>query len=192
MKRTLTAVLSDNADADTLAKAMLLMAGIETVTIDEAEVGLFGEPAKAKPSRPRNALFDALAVLDCPTLSELTPSAASRVAKALQGIRSVSQSVTAEQIKERADNYKLLMPGATLTSTALAAHWGRCAAPPIMVHAVPPPTPHWKLCKDIRSKLETHPANPRWVGYVRGTATPEQEQDYRQLQEKLAELEDRP
>jgi len=192
MKRILTVVLSDNADVDTLAKAMLLLAGVETVAMDEAEVGLFSEPVKTKPSRVRNALFDALAVLDCPDLAELTPSAGSRVAKALQGIRSVCPSVTAEQIKERADNYRLMMPGATLTSTALAAHWGRCATPPIIVHAVPPPTPHWKLCKDIRAKLETHPANPRWVGYVRGTATPEQEQDYRQLQDKLVELENRP
>lgn len=182
---TLTVQLQEGADSSRITQLIGLLPGVESVQSSQ----LVLEPDKPSPKRerPRNPLFDALAVLDCPNLSELTRSAASRVAKALQDIKAVAPDVTPAEIKRRADNYRAHMPGASLTSTALSAHWGRCAEPPVAPDRRLT-TPHWKLIKDIEAKLETHPANPRWVGYVRGAATKEQEQDYQTLLRKRDEL----
>jgi hypothetical protein len=186
MKTTLLVTLASDAPLDFVSKAIAGLPGVSRVETKEDSADMFGEPVKRK-ERPRNALFDALAKLDCPDLSQLTAPAAGRVAKALQAIRQVSPDVTKEEIEARAANYLLHMPNATLTSTALSAHWGRCQHAPIIVQKMVS-TPHWKLCRDIEERIAKHPANPKWVGYVRGDATEEQEQDYRQLVKKLEEL----
>ena len=182
---TLTVQLQEGADSSRITQLIGLLPGVESV--QSSQLVLNGTEPSPKRERPRNPLFDALAVLDCPNLAELTQSAGSRVAKALSQIRAVSQDVTVKDIQNRAANYRLHLPNASLTSTALAAHWGRCAGPPIVVErrAV---TPHWKLIKDIEAKLETHPANPRWVGYVRGAASMGEINDYQVLTDKLRAL----
>lgn len=72
--------------------------------------------------RKRNPVFDALAELDSPDISELT--APSRVAKAMKVIKSVCPDVTADEIRRRASNLQLLWPNATIKSTTLAYNWG--------------------------------------------------------------------
>lgn len=186
MKTTLTVLLNADAPLDFVRKAISGLPGVSSVDVAVDGADLLGEPVKRK-ERPRNPVFDALAKLDCPDLSQLTPSAAGRVAKALKDIRQVSPAVTAMDIAVRAANYLLHMPNATLTSTALAAHWGRCQHPPVPV-AKPVNTPHWKLARDIEERLAKHPANPRWVGYVASEVTEEQSREYQHLQGKLDEL----
>lgn len=183
---TLTVQLQEGTDSGRITQLIGLIPGIQSVNC--SDLVLTDDPSpKRKRERQRNPVFDALAVLDCPNLNELTQSAGSRVAKALSQIGSVCPGVTAKDIQTRAANYRLHLPNASLTSTALAAHWGRCAGPPIVVErrAV---TPHWKLIKDIEERLATHPANPRWVGYVRGAASPGEVSDYQVLTDKLRAL----
>lgn len=81
--------------------------------------------------RPRNLLFDELAKLDgwAPGNS-LTAGAGGRVGKALSEIRGSDPEVTPDEIRRRATHYRAHYPGAGITSTALAAHWARCAEPP--------------------------------------------------------------
>jgi len=49
---------------------------------------------------------------------------------AIAKIRKASPDVTPEEIARRAANYRLHMPTAMLTATALLNHWARCAQPP--------------------------------------------------------------
>jgi hypothetical protein len=87
---------------------------------------------KAEPKpRERNPLFDALALAEGNQLDAITKPAASAIAVALSQIRKVSPDVTPAEIQRRADNYRASMPGATLTATALAKHWGRMDDPPL-------------------------------------------------------------
>ncbi len=186
MKTTLTVLLNADAPLDFVRKAISGLPGVSSVDVAVDGADLLGEPVKRK-ERPRNMVFDALALRDCDDLSQLTKSAASRVAKALQQIKSVTPNVTPQDIEVRSKNYFLHFPNATLTSTALAAHWGRCQHPPVPV-AKPVNTPHWKLARDIEERLAKHPANPRWVGYVASEVTEEQKREYQHLHGKLDEL----
>jgi uncharacterized protein YdaU (DUF1376 family) len=86
-----------------------------------------GVPDASKP-RKQNLEFNALAEIDGGA-AEITPSAAGRVAKALQGIKAASPDVTADEIKRRARNYKTWFDSAACTSTALAMHWAKCRTP---------------------------------------------------------------
>ena len=72
--------------------------------------------------------MDALGLLDG-NIHELTPTAWKRVASARKEIQSASPEVTADQIRQRAENYRTYFSGAALTSTALAKHWAKCEAP---------------------------------------------------------------
>jgi len=83
--------------------------------------------ATDKPSRERNYVMDTLAAIECENLDEVTSQLWGKHAKALSVIRSVAPDVTPDEIKRRAANYKSHFDGAALTSTALAAHWGKCA-----------------------------------------------------------------
>ncbi len=82
----------------------------------------------AKKQRPRDPLMDALGTLDSPDLAQLTNWG--RVAKALKIIRTVAPDLTPQEIARRAQNFRQHFPGATLTSTGLANHWGRCDTTP--------------------------------------------------------------
>ena len=72
-------------------------------------------------------MFDELAKLDSPDLSQLTNPG--RVAKAKKLIVSVMAGVTPDQlaleIRRRVQVYRTMWPRATITSTAIANHWGR-------------------------------------------------------------------
>lgn len=97
--------------------------------------------AEKKPRR-RNVAFDALAELDGGG-DTLTPSAAGRIGKALAEIRTAwpiklpdkpkdaerdeYEARLAAEIRLRVREYRQIFPGAMVTSSALAVHWGRCA-----------------------------------------------------------------
>jgi hypothetical protein len=83
-----------------------------------------GTEGKARKERPRNEYLDALAVIESGTTDGLTPSAWSRHAKVLKELKDACPDVTVAEIQKRATAYRRLHPTWTLTSTALAAHWG--------------------------------------------------------------------
>ncbi|WP_052362048.1 hypothetical protein [Geminisphaera colitermitum] len=90
-------------------------------------------PAAPKP-RQRDPLFDALAAVDGSDPAQLTKPAARAVGVALADIRRVVPGLTPDEIARRAANYRLHMPDVTLSASALAKWWAKCANPP------PPPT----------------------------------------------------
>lgn len=94
------------------------------------------EVAKPQKDRKRNPLFDALAEVEGGNPDAVTKSAGGAIGKALSEIKAVCPDVTPEEIRQRAANYRSVMPpGSLLTATALAKHWGRCTA------ASPAPAP---------------------------------------------------
>ena len=92
-----------------------------------------GHPAgstKAKRKKhERNALLDALVVLDGTVLEFATGPAWSRAAAALKTIREVSPNVTASEIEAAARAYKRKFPDALCSSSALAKWWGSLQVP---------------------------------------------------------------
>lgn len=58
----------------------------------------------------------------------LTDSERGRVNKALAQLRKVG--ATPDEVRRRADVYRLRFPDVELTPSALAANWNRCAQPP--------------------------------------------------------------
>ena len=96
-----------------------------------------GEPLK--PSRKRNPVIDALAVVESGGPTGLTGADYTRIATALKTIREATPEVTPEEIARRARNYRTHFDGAALTATALAKHWARCKI--AGNHTPPPPKP---------------------------------------------------
>ena len=82
-------------------------------------------PALPKPPRVSDGCFEALCLIQGSTLSNLTKSERGRLNAALAEIRAACPGLTPAEIRRRADAYRAAMPGATLTASALAAHWSR-------------------------------------------------------------------
>jgi hypothetical protein len=82
-------------------------------------------PALPKPPRVSDGCFEALCIIQGSTLSNLTKSERGRLNAALAEIRAACPGLTPAEIRRRADAYRVAMPGATLTASALAAHWSR-------------------------------------------------------------------
>jgi hypothetical protein len=93
----------------------------------EAEVKVEAPPKK---QRERNPLIDAMVSLDGSDPEKCTKPAFSAAAAALSHIKAVTPDVTPDEIQRRAANYRLHMPGATLSPSALAKHWARCEKDP--------------------------------------------------------------
>ena len=111
--------------------------------IQSAPVGTQGDllpaelPKEPKQPRQPNPLFDALAQAEGSN-ANLTKSAARAIGVALAEIKAAQPDVTPEEIARRAANYRAQMTGATLTASALAKHWARCAtAATTHTHAKP-------------------------------------------------------
>lgn len=100
----------------------------KTSAFQAKETANAGHPAdstKAKRKKhERNALLDALVVLDGTVLEFATGPAWSRAAAALKTIREVSPNVTASEIEAAARAYKRKLPDAICSSSALAKWWG--------------------------------------------------------------------
>ena len=97
---------------------------------ETANAGHQADSTKAKRKKhERNALLDALVVLDGTVLEFATGPAWSRAAAALKTIREVSPNVTASEIEAAARSYKRKFPDAICSSSALAKWWGSLQVP---------------------------------------------------------------
>ncbi len=97
---------------------------------ETANAGHTADSTKGKRKKhERNALLDALVVLDGTVLEFATGPAWSRAAAALKTIREVSPSVTASEIEAAARAYKRKLPDALCSSSALAKWWGALQVP---------------------------------------------------------------
>lgn len=95
-------------------------------SIAPAEADAVKKPGKAtKQQREPNPLFDELARLECSDPSQLTKSARRSIGVALSQIKEVCPNLTADEIRRRAANYSIAMPGAIKTAMGLAKHWAR-------------------------------------------------------------------
>ena len=97
---------------------------------ETANAGHPADSTKAKRKKhERNALLDALVVLDGTVLEFATGPAWSRAAAALKTIREVSPDVTASEIEAASRAYKRKFPDAICSSSALAKWWGSLQVP---------------------------------------------------------------
>ena len=97
---------------------------------ETANAGHTADSTKGKRKKhERNALLDALVVLDGTVLEFATGPAWSRAAAALKTIREVSPNVTASEIEAAARAYKRKLPDALCSSSALAKWWGSLQVP---------------------------------------------------------------
>ena len=97
---------------------------------ETANAGHTADSTKGKRKKhERNALLDALVVLDGTVLGFATGPAWSRAAAALKIIREVSPNVTASEIEVAARSYKRKFPDAICSSSALAKWWGALQVP---------------------------------------------------------------
>jgi hypothetical protein len=102
------------------------------------EFSLSSDPPTRKPRAPkpesdtreRNPLFDALASISGADPKELTTRSSRSCGVALAEIRRATPTVTPEEIKRRAENYRMHFASVAITPSALANHWATCANPP--------------------------------------------------------------
>lgn len=90
----------------------------------------------AKPPRPRNELWDAVAHEFFG--GTVTSVHEGQVAKVVKDLRTLG--ATPATIKRRIKNYRLHMPNAICTPTALVKHWPLCANEPLQPGQAPPRT----------------------------------------------------
>ena len=77
--------------------------------------------------RARNPIFDALAEVCGMDPLNVTKPEGGRIATAMAHIKQASPEVTPEEIRQRAANYRNVMPkGSMLTPTALSSNWTIC------------------------------------------------------------------
>lgn len=86
------------------------------------------KPRRLKTDRPRNLLFDALALgTGCRDISQITRNGAKAVGVALADIREVMPTVTVEEIERVIAAYKNRHPTWPCTAGAIAKHWSEFA-----------------------------------------------------------------
>ena len=92
--------------------------------------------------RARNELLDALCLhAELTDPSSAAPALWSKLAMALKEIKGATPDVTAVDIGLRAQNYRSHFRDATISATALAKHWGRCAAEAPVAKSANAPVP---------------------------------------------------
>jgi hypothetical protein len=99
---------------------------------------------RVKLPRKRDSIMDALAMIECDDLSQVTKPAWGKHAKARQIIMEVSPDVTPDEIKRRANNWKSHHPDCSCTSTAIASHWAKCASPKQTTAPAPKQTAYYE------------------------------------------------
>lgn len=82
------------------------------------------DPAAPKPDRPRDSIFDALALAAGMDLAEVTKGAGGEIAAAKRDILAVCPDVTPAEIKRRAGKLAAKWTGVAVTPSSLAKHWG--------------------------------------------------------------------
>ena len=87
------------------------------------------KPRRLKTDRPRNLLFDSLALgTGCRDISQITRNGAKAVGVALADIREVAPGLTVEEIDRVVAAYRNRHPTWPCTATAIAKHWAEFAA----------------------------------------------------------------
>ena len=97
---------------------------------ETANAGHAADSTKGKRKKhERNAILDALVVLDGTSIEQATSPAFSAAGKALATIRQVCPDVDLAKIELSAKNYRAKWPNASISAMALAKHWGALQAP---------------------------------------------------------------
>jgi hypothetical protein len=154
--------------------------GNRNLAADAAGDGFQLTATEPKPTaKPRKAdpLFETLAEVCGQVPSETTPQAEKATAVALAGIRKARPTVTPEEIRRRAANYRTKFPGASLTPQALAKHWPTLGAESPEVERA-----------NLEAELPRHPGNRESAAYHAETTTPEQVADFRTKAARLRQL----
>ena len=90
-----------------------------------------GADAVEAAKRPRDFIFEALAVADNAVIAQLTPGGRGAINKARMDITRASPDVTPEEIARRFAILTKLYPTATMGASALAKNWAKCASLPV-------------------------------------------------------------
>lgn len=90
-----------------------------------------GADAVEAAKRPRDFIFEALAVADNAVIAQLTPGGRGAINKARMDITRASPDVTPEEIARRFAILTKLYPTATMGASALAKNWAKCASLPL-------------------------------------------------------------
>lgn len=97
-----------------------------------------GFKAVPKP-KPRDPIFDALAIASGFDLATITRPAAGRIAKAKADIIAVSPNVTPEQIADAAKALAKKYQGAPVTPTSISSHWAEFRSESVKVVKITAP-----------------------------------------------------
>lgn len=125
---------SSHTDAEADAEADKVVLGLCHTPSNTLAPPPAGEPearegGKRKPARRRDELMELLATLTGYVPERMTRAEWARVAKAMADIRSACPDVAAGTLSDAVLRYKAVFPGASLTPTAIAAHWSRLTNP---------------------------------------------------------------
>ncbi len=90
-----------------------------------------GADAVEAAKRPRDFIFEALAIADNAVIAQLTPGGRGAINKARMDITRASPDVTPEEIARRFAILTKLYPTATMGASALAKNWAKCASLPV-------------------------------------------------------------
>lgn len=132
--------------------------------------------AKAKTTRKRNPIFDAIATACGHNLGELTESGGGSIANAESQIRKASKDVAPEEIHRRAENFRRKHPTWSLTANSLAKYWAELGGGGT------------RSREELEAILARHPGNPEWAGHDAETVTREQRQEFADLLKELKRL----
>lgn len=117
--------------------------------------------------RPRNPLLDAFAAECGMVLDRMTKNEWGRVAKAMADIRSIKPDLTAQDLKTAVAHYRVVLPYADLTPTAISSNWSKVAPGTVL----PDPkksssSPTWVIRKNKQAQIDlladqilNHPGN---------------------------------
>lgn len=100
--------------------------GPETVPLSKTESEVKLTTKGDAPTKAPDHLFEAMCAACGSDPKRLTSSERGRINKALKDLRTVN--ATAEEIAYAAGQWRLTYPNATLTPTAMAAHWSKLTA----------------------------------------------------------------
>lgn len=118
----------DHLQSDDTTTYSQTVAPIEEEGDMRATGGRQSSPA-AKKERPRNEIFDALAVACGLDLGEMTTAAAKECGVASSDLRRVG--ATPAEIERRVAHYRLRFPGMSVTPSAIAKHWPKLGSRPL-------------------------------------------------------------
>lgn len=90
-----------------------------------------GAEVTPKKDRPRDLIFEALAIVDNVVINDLTEAGRGKLNKAQSAIVKASPNVTPEEIARRCAILRQMLPRMPMSALALSSHWARCSSAPI-------------------------------------------------------------